>query len=51
MADNPNFGATSGEFADALVERGVLAFTPDRRYDVAIPSMCRWLGSPTANAP
>ena len=44
LADNPNFGATSGEFADALVEQGVLAFTPDRHYDVAIPSMGRWLG-------
>ena len=42
LAANPNFDATSGEFAAALVERGVLSITPDGRYDVAIPSMARW---------
>jgi len=26
------------------IERGVLTFAHDRRYEVAIPSMARWLG-------
>ncbi len=47
LAANPNFDATSGEFAAALVERGVLSITPDGRYDVAIPSMARWLAAGT----
>ena len=49
LADNPNFGATSGEFADALVEQGVLAFAPDCRYDLAIPSMRRWFDHGVTN--
>ena len=49
LADNPNFGATSGEFAAALVEQGVLAFAPDCRYDLAIPSMGRWFERDIAN--
>ncbi len=26
-----------------VLERGVLSITPDGRYDMAIPSMARWL--------
>ena len=35
--------ATGGEFAKALVERGVLSPRADERYEVAIPSMAEWL--------
>lgn len=31
------------EFADLMVEKGLLSFTPERRYTVAIPSMAQWL--------
>ena len=41
---DPDFEVAPREFAAAMVEKGVLAFAPDRRYDVAIPSMARWLG-------
>ena len=35
--------ATGKEFADALIERGVLSSCSDERYEVAIPSMAEWL--------
>ena len=35
--------ATGVEFANALVERGVLSSRSDGRYEVAIPSMTEWL--------
>ena len=35
--------ATGEEFANALVERGVLSARPDEQYEVAIPSMAEWL--------
>ena len=35
--------ATAEEFANALIERGVLSPRSDERYDVAIPSMTEWL--------
>ena len=35
--------ATPEEFANALIERGVLSPRSDERYDVAIPSMTEWL--------
>lgn len=41
---DPDFCATPGEFADKLIEKGVLAFAPDGRLDVPIPSMATWLG-------
>ena len=41
LDNNPDFEVTPKEFATALVERGVLSFTSDRRCDVAIPSMAR----------
>ena len=41
---NENFKVAPVQVASLLLERGVLAFTPDHRYDVAIPSMARWLG-------
>ena len=44
LDDDPDFEASPSEFASALVERGVLAITEDNRYDVAIPSLARWLG-------
>ena len=37
------FRATPEEFAVALVERGVLAITPEGWYDIAIPSMGEWI--------
>lgn len=43
LSDDPDFDATPKGFAATLVERGVLAVSSDRRYDVAIPSMARWL--------
>lgn len=43
LGDDPDFDATPKGFAATLVERGVLAVSSDRRYDVAIPSMARWL--------
>ena len=36
---------TSGMFADALVEKGVVAITPDDRYDLAASSMVEWAAS------
>lgn len=45
LDDDPDFEPTPREFAAALLERGVLSLTPDDRYDVAIPSMARWLAS------
>lgn len=39
------FRASPEEFADALVERGVVAISPGGWYDVAIPSMLDWLTS------
>ena len=44
LDNDPDFEASPGEFALALVERGVLSITQGNRYDVAIPSMARWLG-------
>ena len=44
LDNDPDFEASPGEFASALVERGVLSITQGNRYDVAIPSMARWLG-------
>ena len=44
LDEDPDFEVSPREFAAAMVEKGVLAFAPDRRYDVAIPSMARWLG-------
>ena len=43
LDNDPDFEATPKEFSTTLVERGVLSFTSDRRYDVAIPSMGQWL--------
>ena len=43
LDSNPRFKPTPEEFAAALLERGVLSFTPEGHYDVAIPSMVRWL--------
>ncbi len=45
LGNDPDFEASPGEFALALVERGVLSITQGNRYDVAIPSMARWLGT------
>ena len=42
LNDNPNFNCTFGEFATGLVENGVLTTKGDT-YEVAIPSMARWL--------
>ena len=39
------FRASPDEFADALVERGIVAISPGGWYDVAIPSMLDWLAS------
>lgn len=44
LDNDPDFEASPGEFALALVERGVLSITQGNRYDVAILSMARWLG-------
>ncbi len=44
LANDPDFEVTPRRFASTLVERGVLSLAPDRRYDVAIPSMAQWLG-------
>ena len=44
LNDDPDFGTTPREFAAKLIEKGVLAFTPDGRLDVPIPSMATWLG-------
>ena len=44
LDNDPDFEASPGEFASALVERGVLAITPGNHYDAAIPSMTRWMG-------
>ena len=41
------FRASPEEFANALVERGVLAISPGGWYDIAIPSMLDWLTSAT----
>ena len=40
---DPDFEMPPREFAATLVERGVLSRTSEGRYDVAIPSMVRWL--------
>ena len=37
--------ATGREFADALIERGVLSSCSDERYEVTIPSMAEWLAA------
>ena len=37
------FRTSPADFANALVERGVLAISPDGWYDIAIPSMSEWL--------
>ena len=42
------FRASPEEFADALIERGVVSISPDGWYDVAIPSMFDWLTSASA---
>ena len=47
LDDDPDFEASPGDFASALVERGVLAISRGERYDLAIPSMARWLGTAT----
>lgn len=41
---DPDFDTTPGEYANLLVEKGVLAFNRRGPLDVAIPSMARWLG-------
>ena len=43
LENDPDFEVTPKKFATTLIERGVLCVTPDRRYDVAIPSMSQWL--------
>ena len=42
---------TSRMFADALVEKGVVAITPDDRYDVAVSSMVEWAASRADDPP
>ena len=50
LLENPDLAITPAEFANALVERGVLSIIPDassfvsgNRYAVAIPSLAEWI--------
>lgn len=45
LDNDPDFEPAPKEVAAALLARGVLSFTPDGRYDAAIPSMARWLAA------
>ncbi len=48
----PGLRDTTGrEYADALVERGVLSSRSDERYEVAIPSMAEWLAGLAPHRP
>ena len=43
LHEDPLFRTSAEEFAELTVHNGVLCFSADRHYTVAIPSMARWL--------
>ena len=43
LHQDPLFRTSAEEFAELMVHKGVLCFSTDRHYTVAIPSMARWL--------
>ena len=40
---HPLFNVAPDEFANTLIEKGVLSFTSDDRVDASIPTMTAWL--------
>ena len=43
LHQDPLFRTSPEEFAELMVHKGVLCFSADRHYTIAIPSMARWL--------
>ena len=45
LDEDPGFTATAREFAEAMVAKGIVALTPERQWDIPIPSMATWLAA------
>lgn len=45
LDEDPGFAATAREFAEAMVAKGIVALTPERQWDIPIPSMATWLAA------